>query len=226
MLGLTGTISDIHMPSSSKNVLIIDDHKLFADGLALILSGLSEDINILVSNDAAESLADKKLMSLVDLALIDLHMPRFNGFAFLTAVSTQGCSLKVAVISGSEKPAEIERALKLGALGFIPKNSESGEMLVAATKLLSGERYLPAHWDGKINWVAPDLKAPIDLGKITERQRQVISLMRDGLQNKNIALALGISVSSVKGHIELLFKNLNVNNRTACVQAAQDAKII
>lgn len=214
------------MPSSTKNVLIIDDHKLFADGLALILSGLGESINILVSNDAAESLADKQLMSSVDLALIDLHMPRFNGFAFLTAVATQWRCLTVAVISGSEKPAEIERSLKLGALGFIPKNSDSGEMLVAVTKLLSGERYLPAHWDGKINWVAPELEVSIDLGKITERQRQVISLMRDGLQNKNIALALGISVSSVKGHIELLFKNLNVNNRTACVQAARDAMLI
>jgi DNA-binding NarL/FixJ family response regulator len=214
------------MQSSRKNVLIIDDHKLFADGLALILSGLGDGINILVSNDAAESLADEQLMSSIDLALIDLHMPRFNGFAFLTAVATQWRGLTVAVISGSEKPAEIERTLKLGALGFIPKNSESDEMLAAVAKLLSGERYLPAHWDGKINWVAPGLEASIDLGKITERQRQVISLMRDGLQNKNIALALGISVSSVKGHIELLFKNLNVNNRTACVQAARDAKLI
>lgn len=214
------------MPNSRKNVLIIDDHKLFADGLALILSGLGEGIDILISNDAAESLADKKLMSSIDLALIDLHMPRFNGFAFLTAVATQWRSVKVAVISGSEKPAEIERTLKLGALGFIPKNSNSGEMLLAVTKLLGGKRYLPAHWDGKINWVAPDLDASFDLGKISERQRQVVSLMRDGLQNKNIALALGISVSSVKGHIELLFKNLNVNNRTSCVQAALDAKLI
>lgn len=214
------------MPSSTKNILIIDDHKLFADGLALILSGLAEGINILVSNDAAESLADSQLMSSIDLALIDLHMPRFNGFAFLTAVATQRLDLPVAVISGSEKPAEIERALKLGARGFIPKNSDSSEMLVAVTKLLNRERYLPAHWDGKINWVAPELNESIELGKITDRQRQVISLMRDGLQNKNIALALGISVSSVKGHIELLFKNLNVNNRTACVQAARDAKLI
>lgn len=214
------------MQSLSKKILIIDDHKLFADGLALILSGLGDHISVLVSNDAAESLADKALMSSIDLALIDLHMPRFNGFAFLTAIATQKRSLTVAVISGSEKPAEVERALKLGALGFIPKNSESGDMLLAVSKLLNGERYLPTHWDGKINWVAPHLDASIDLGKITERQQQVVSLMRDGLQNKHIAVALGISVSSVKGHIELLFKNLNVNNRTACVQAARDAKLI
>lgn len=214
------------MPSSRKNVLIIDDHKLFADGLALILSGLGEHINILVSNDAAACLTDKKLIASIDLALIDLHMPRFNGFAFLMAAATQKLLLDVAVISGTEKEAEIERTLKLGALGFIPKNSDSREMLTAVSDLLEGKRYLPKHWDGKINWGAPELNTPLDIGGITERQRQVLELMRDGLQNKNIAIAMGISVSSVKGHIELLFKNLNVNNRTACVQAAHDAKLI
>ena len=55
---------------------------------------------------------------------------------------------------------------------------------------------------------------------------QVLELMRDGMQNKQIAMVLGVSVSSVKGHIELLFKNLNVNNRTACVQAAREARLI
>lgn len=214
------------MRSSNKRILIIDDHNLFADGLALILSRIGPNISVLIANDATTCLADKNLIASVDLALIDLHMPRFNGFAFLTAVATQKLPLDVAVISGTEKESEIERSLKLGALGFIPKNSGSRELLSAVNDLLEGKRYLPKHWDGKINWAAKELNTPIDLVKITKRQQQVLELMRDGLTNKAIAVALGISVSSVKGHIELLFKNLNVNNRTACVQAGLEASLI
>jgi len=214
------------MRGTNKRILIVDDHKLFADGLALILSRLGAHINVVIENDAAASLANRSLIASIDLALIDLHMPRFNGFAFLTAVASQKLSLDVAVISGSEKESEIERSLKLGALGFIPKNSGSDEMLAAVSDLLEGKRYLPKNWDGQIDWRAGELNAPIDLVNITKRQRQVLELMRDGLTNKSIAVALGISVSSVKGHIELLFKNLNVNNRTACVQEALAANLI
>ncbi len=214
------------MKTVGNQVLIIDDHRLFADGLALLLRNLANSTIVSVSDDPVATLAEEEQLSSMDLILIDLDMPRFNGFAFLTAMASRKINVPIAVISGSEKPAEIERALKLGAKGFIPKNSDSDEMLFAVTQVLEGKRYLPAHWDGKINWVSPDLGVAIDLGKITERQRQVVSLMRDGMPNKNIALALGISVSSVKGHIELLFKNLNVNNRTACVQAAREAELI
>ena len=207
-------------------ILILDDHQLFADGLALILSTVDEHIETNIMSDALEALSDRKFLLSHDLVLIDLHMPRFSGFGFLTAVQTQSIAINVAVISGSEKLSDVEKAIRLGAKGFIPKDSESSEMLKAVNDLRSGKRYLPLHFDGKIDWVLPEQKKPIKANPLTKRQTQVLSLMCDGMQNKQIGIVLGISTSSVKGHIELLFKHLNVNNRTACVNAAREAKMI
>ena len=210
----------------TKKLLILDDHQLFADGLALILSTMDERIETTISSDAFYALGDRSFLLSHDLVLIDLHMPKFNGFGFLTAVQTQSIPIDVAVISGSEKLSDVEQAIRLGAKGFIPKDSDSTEMLKAVNDLIGGKRYLPVQFDGKIDWVLPDLKKPIKANPLTKRQTQVLGLMCDGMQNKQIAVVLGISVSSVKGHIELLFKHLNVNNRTACVNAAREKKII
>jgi len=210
----------------TKKLLILDDHQLFADGLALILSTMDERIETTISSDAFYALGDRSFLLSHDLVLIDLHMPKFSGFGFLTAVQTQSIPIDVAVISGSEKLSDVEQAIRLGAKGFIPKDSDSTEMLKAVNDLIGGKRYLPVQFDGKIDWVLPDLKKPIKANPLTKRQTQVLGLMCDGMQNKQIAVVLGISVSSVKGHIELLFKHLNVNNRTACVNAAREKKII
>ena len=207
-------------------ILILDDHQLFADGLALILSTMDEQIETTISSDALEALGQREFLLSHDLVLIDLHMPKFTGFGFLTAIQTQEIPIDVAVISGSEKLSDVEKAIRLGAKGFIPKDSDSSEMLKAVNDLINGKRYLPIQFDGKIDWVLPQLKKPIKANPLTKRQTQVLGLMCDGMQNKQIAAVLGISTSSVKGHIELLFKHLNVNNRTACVNAAREKKMI
>ena len=207
-------------------ILILDDHQLFADGLALILSTMDEHIETTISSDALEALGEREFLLSHDLVLIDLHMPKFTGFGFLTAIQTQEIPIDVAVISGSEKLSDVEKAIRLGAKGFIPKDSDSSEMLKAVNDLINGKRYLPIQFDGKIDWVLPQLKKPIKANPLTKRQTQVLGLMCDGMQNKQIAAVLGISTSSVKGHIELLFKHLKVNNRTACVNAAREKKMI
>ncbi len=209
-----------------RKILILDDHPLFADGLGLILSTMGDHIKTDIAKDAFEALGDKPSLLAYDLVLIDLHMPRFNGFGFLTAVKTQQLPIDVAVISGSDKLSDVEKAIRLGAKGFIPKESASQEMIKAVNDLLEGKRYLPLQFDGKVDWVLPEQRKPIKANPLTNRQTQVLELMSDGMQNKQIAVVLGVSVSSVKGHVESLFRHLNVNNRTACVKAAQEARII
>ena len=216
----------IVMVNPHTRILIIDDHVLFADGLMLILQSLGDNVAVAVSNDAYSVLNDQSMMLHNDLILIDLHMPDFNGFAFLAAVQSQSLPVKVAVISGTENKAEIEKAIGLGACGFIPKDSGSQELLKAVSMLLAGKRYLPLHWDGEIDWLPGSQPETSEDAPLTKRQMEVLTLMRDGLQNKQIAAVLGVSVSSVKGHIELLFKNLQVNNRTSCVQVARDKGLV
>jgi DNA-binding NarL/FixJ family response regulator len=214
--------------TKQKKILIIDDHPLFADGLSLILQSMGPDITVSVRSNAQRVLEDKPDLLSQNLVLIDLYMPSFDGFAFLTAVKTQKINVPIAVISGAEDKSDIERAIGLGAQGFIPKDSKSSDMLHAVEQLLSGRRFLPYHWLGEIDWlpVTQPSGNVVNSEQLTARQRQVLALICDGMQNKQIATVLGISVSSVKGHVELLFKNLNVNNRTACVKAARERGLI
>ena len=211
---------------SGKNILIIDDHQLFADGLALILGSSGENFNVTIYHDAEQLIRHDTDLNTADLILVDLHMPRFDGFSFLRSMRARKKCTPIGVISGTDNEAEIELSIGLGAKGFIPKDTASGEMLNAVKKILSGDRYLPMHWGGKIDWAGNDDAPVAVLTTLTPRQLEILQLMCDGLQNKQMATALGISVSSVKGHIELLFKNLNVNNRTACVIQGQKLGII
>lgn len=210
----------------SKKVLIVDDHQLFADGLSLILSTCDEPIETTVKTCGQKLIEESHNLRQFDLILIDLTMPVFNGFAFLMAMKSKSIPVNVAVISGTEKQPEIEKALRLGATGFVPKDSDSKTLVDAVQRLLRGERFLPDHWVGKVDWLTGDDCIDDQSVNLTARQIQVLELMRDGLQNKQIALALGISVSAVKGHIEAIFKALGVNNRTSCVQVSQELNII
>jgi len=213
------------MSDNEKRILIVDDHALFADGLSLILASLGSHISISVSNSAEEVLRDMSALAKYDLVLIDLHMPRMDGFSFLSAIRVQKSPIWVGVISGTEHQREIERSIGLGARGFIPKDSSSDDMLAAISTLLRGQRYLPEQWAGTINFLDHSEPTPSNRN-LTERQLQVLGLMRDGLQNKQIAVVMGISVSAVKGHIENVFKIMGVNNRTACVQVASERGLL
>lgn len=204
---------------------MIDDHKLFADGLALILDNLDYEVTIEVCNDAQIPLKDIDSLKKFDLVLVDLNMPEFSGFGFLSAVQAQEIEIRTAVISGSDRKVEIERAIQLGAHGFIPKDSSGSELIHAVSQLLEGKRYLPMDWDGEIDWFV-DQQASMPTAHVTKRQMQVLELLQHGLQNKQIALALGISDSSVKDHIKGLFRYFQVNNRTACVQVAREQKLL
>lgn len=210
---------------SRKKILIIDDHALFADGLSLLLRKLGSLVEVSVCTTVEEGLAKLPHLNQFDLALVDLHLPGVNGMGFLTAVKSQKITLPIAVISGTVKKHEIERVLSEGAAGFIPKDSPSDEMLRAVTVLLAGNRYLPDKWFGEINWLDHD-EPNVASELLTGRQLEVLRLVADGLQNKQIASVLGITLSAVKGHIEKIFKALNVNNRTRCVQKARDEKLV
>jgi DNA-binding NarL/FixJ family response regulator len=203
--------------SPLKKILIIDDHLLFADGLKLLLSQLG-NVEITVLSDVQKVLCDTQKLKTYALIVIDLHMPGMDGFSFLNAVRKQKLDLRVVVISGTENQTEIEEAIALGANGYIPKDSSTEEMMRGIKMVLDGSRYLPEKWEAQINWLEKDNVADqVGPGKIGPRQLEVLGMMRDGLRNKQIGLVLGISESAVKSHVEILFRDLHVENRTSCV---------
>ena len=207
------------MSRPPRKILIIDDHLLFGDGLKLLLQQLG-DFDVRVENNVQALLEDIQSLKQYSLLIVDLHIPGMDGFALLRALKKQKIELDVVVVSGTENQSEIEYAIALGVKGYIPKDSSTDEMLAGIDKVLKGARYLPAKWESQINWLEQDTaEDKPNVGKIGPRQIEVLGMMRDGLRNKQIGLVLGISESAVKSHVEILFKELHVENRTACVLA-------
>ena len=213
--------------------MLIDDHRLFADGLSMVLSQ-SGDYQVSTFYNARSVLEDNDLLENHDLALIDLDMPGLDGFGFLKGIAERDVKIKVVVVSGSEDRSDITRILQLGAQGFMPKNSPSEILLKGVETVLLGKLYVPENLINEVNWseLNPDYKQNLmqkyafDNSAISARQLEVLSLLRDGHANKDIAQILDVTESTVKSHISILFKALGVKNRTACVQKGLEQGLV
>jgi DNA-binding NarL/FixJ family response regulator len=204
-------------------VLIVDDHPLIREALRQVLKALDKEIALLEAASASEALAAAARADHLDLILLDLALPGGDGFEVLSGLRERYPSFPVVVLSASEQPEVVIRALDGGAMGFIPKTS-SNEILLGALRLvLSGGVYLPP--DVLRRAPAPALAAKSgaaasyrDLG-LTERQAQVLALVVQGKPNKIICRELNVAEGTVKIHITAILKALGVTNRTQAVIA-------
>lgn len=206
--------------------MIIDDHRLFAEGLALILSSMDETLIATTTSDPRSLISDNKALNLYDLFLVDLRMPSMSGFVFLQALTARKIYTPTLIVSASESRSEIENALQFGAKGFVPKKSLPHEILNAIQTVLNGNIYIPDHLVGAIDWHINDQVTIEDdqqtksTTKLSERQSEILLLIQSGQSNAQISTVLNLTESTVKGHISALFKVLNVSSRTACVNKA------
>lgn len=210
----------------TRKILIADDHRLFADGLSLILTQFDSKLNVTTVYNARTLLDDAGALRKYDLLIVDINMPNLNGLDFIRALKNRCEDFKVLIISGSEDINDVEQALRLGACGFAPKSLPPLEILAAIDKVLSNEIFLPRALAQSVDWLAcqpgkankqtrantsPDLRP---------RQLEVLKLMNEGHKNAQIGTILGISESAVKYHISSVFKALNTQNRTAAIRVA------
>jgi DNA-binding NarL/FixJ family response regulator len=201
-------------------ILIADDHEIFRFGLAQLLrNGLGAQ-TILEAEDfeqALEQLENKDL----NLAIIDLGMPGLPGPDQLAQIRIRRPDVRVVVISGSDSREDILAALAAGVHGYIVKSQRTGALIDRLRYVLSGEIYVPpnlaeqpsAPLRGTMRQAEPRPTAE----PLSDRQRQVLEGLVEGLSNKEIARQLGISEGTVKMHIAALFRLLGATNRTHAV---------
>jgi DNA-binding NarL/FixJ family response regulator len=188
------------------SLLLVDDHRIFLDGLSLALASLCPDVQIRTAESAAAAEACLQLTTF-DLILLDLRLPDIPGLELLQRWQQQGRMTPVAILSASDSNLDAQVALTAGALGFIPKSANSDELRQAVTRVLLGET-LPAPQAG-------------DKPQLTPRQMEILQLLAEGLPNKSISRQLGVSEDTVKTHLKSLFQEFAVHTRTACVSAAR-----
>lgn len=202
-------------------ILIIDDHTLFREGLSYVLNRLENKATILEANDYAEAFKLLSNHEAISLVLLDLFMPGKDGFSVLETARQQYPLLPIIVLSASKNISDMQRAMAMGAMGFIAKDSTSELMLNVIKLVLSGGLYIP-----------PDMLAQQqekskvkDPNTLTPRQKQVMAMIAQGLSNKVIAADLGIAEATIKMHVTSIMKSLGVSNRTQAVIAVKELGI-
>jgi DNA-binding NarL/FixJ family response regulator len=192
-------------------VLICDDHPVFREGLREALAGF--EAAFVEAADAHEALACVAADPDLDLVLLDLTMPGSDGWQAFQRLRREHPSLPVVVVSSSEEPADVRRALDGGAAGFVPKSASPAVLRAALRLVLSGGVYVPPVALGAAPPPAPARRRE-RAAQLTPRQLEVLVLTTRGLTNREIASALGIAEGTVKAHLRSLFEVLDVSNRT------------
>jgi two-component system, NarL family, nitrate/nitrite response regulator NarL len=209
-------------------LLIVDDHPFLRDGLAALLMQIGPDTTVLQARDANEgiTLVDSHLD--LDVVILDLAMPGMKGLQALSEFGRKRPDLPVIVLSSSEDPNDVRRALASGALGYVPKSASQHVLLSAIRLVLNGDLYVPPLiLDEKFNTIRRTTNAEGDSSRLlTARQIEILKLLSEGKPNKTIAAALALSEKTVKAHITAIFKALNVVNRTQAAAAGREQGII
>jgi DNA-binding NarL/FixJ family response regulator len=199
-------------------ILHADDHPMFREGLRFFLKLLDADVKLAEAGNLQAALDRLALEWPVDLLLLDLEMPGMSGVEGFLAIRRRFPSLPVVIVSGISDPAVIRTLIDAGARGFIPKLSSSEQLMEGLRRVLHGEVYLP----DSLFLPAPDSGAATAEGSLlTSRQLQLLPLLADGMPNKRIADALGVTEGTVKQHLKELFRRLNARNRTQAVSEAR-----
>jgi len=217
--GISGSKKD----DTAIRILIADDHLVAREGIVYLLSG-SPGIEIVgeANNGREAILLIEELKP--DLLICDISMPDFNGIELLKKLEESGRDVKVLILSMHKDSEYIMKSFEYGALGYLPKNADEGELIKAIETIHQGERYLTQEIS---NVLAQSMLASKSTVKynLTTREKEIINNLVKGLSNKQIAAELFISIRTVDTHRTNIMKKLKVKNVASLVKLAMNENL-
>ena len=213
-------------------ILLVDDHVLFREGIALLLKNLVADDSLYQAGTCEAALAIVAQDPGIELVLMDINLPGSSGINAIARIRAEFPFIPVVGLSSSDDKQTILDAIDAGAMGFIPKSSSSAVLFAALQLVLSKGIYIPPEAFLRDRSVAvraasrtiadgsySEHATPRDLG-LTPRQSDVLFLILQGKSAKAICRDLALSSSTVKIHTSAALRALNVTTRTQAVIAA------
>jgi len=207
------------MTSNQKTgILIVDDHAMVRLALAEAIAQ-QDDLELVgEAENGARAIALYRDLQ-PDVVTMDYQMPGLNGAETITEILTEFPQARIVLLSIYETSESLWRATEAGALGCVSKGVDIDEIITAVRAVASGAPYYSEGLEKK-------LKERSDQEELSPREAEVLAQIVSGYSNKEIVANLGISISTVKHHIESVFTKLGVNDRTQAVTAAVKRGII
>jgi DNA-binding NarL/FixJ family response regulator len=202
------------------NILIADDHDLVRDTIAAYL-GSKDTFSTFTASNVEQAMKIMSGVDAIDLVILDYNMPGMNGLQGLEVARRRFPATRIVMMSGVANKEVATAAMELGADGFIPKSLAADSLINAIKFVLMGERYFPFEFYAS----APEPEANAAFADLSDRERQTLEQLCNGLSNKEIARALSIQEVTVKLHVRNLFAKLGVANRTQAALMAKQANL-
>ena len=203
----------------STRVLIVDDHPLFRDALARLVASVPELAVAGLADDGPEAVAAARAGG-VDVVLMDLNLPTMSGIeatAQLTALADAPAVLVVTMVDDDDT---VVAALRAGARGYVLKGASANELAAAVRTVAAGGAVFGAGVAARVLNMTPS-SAPANAAGLTEREQEVLARLAEGASNKQIALALGLSLKTVQNYVSRILDKLQVSDRTQAALQAQ-----
>ena len=197
-------------------VMLVDDHTLFRKGLAELLQGRS-NIEVVAATANAVDAARLVREQQPDVLLLDLNLPPHGGLALLRNLQDEGWSRPTLILTVSDSEDDLANALHAGVRGYLLKDMEPEDVTDAILRAVRGETVVaPAMTMKLVDLLQPARQSKAKdnlLGQLTEREREILAYLAQGLSNKAIARALDISYDTVKLHVRHILAKLNFTSR-------------
>ncbi|PFG74317.1 response regulator [Tepidiforma thermophila] len=211
-------------------VLVVDDHAVIRQGLRMLLES-HPGIEVVADceNGREALLAVERLRP--DVVLMDVVMPGLNGIEATRQVKRASASTKVVILSGFVDEEQITGAIRAGASGYLVKNSDVSELILAIQTVHRGNQYYSAALseafdiaDLQLQARRPERKSSLDT--LTPREREVLQLIAEGRTNQQIADELVVSVKTVEAHKAHIMEKLKARSRTDLIRYALKRGIV
>nr|WP_211178363.1 response regulator transcription factor [Brasilonema octagenarum] len=199
-------------------ILIVDDHSIVRQGLAIIINRDPEMTVIAQAEDGQQGVNLFREYQ-PDITLMDLRMPQMAGVEAITAICAEFKSARIIVLTTYDSDEDIYRGLQAGAKGYLLKDAKSNELFNAIRTVYRGQQYIPPS-------VGAKLVQRMSNPELSERELEVLRLMAQGMSNLDISTILSIGESTVKSHVNRILSKLGVNDRTQAVIIAVKRGIV
>ena len=208
------------MKTQPTRIVIVDDHPMVAEGVEAILKTYN-DIQVLATLSDGQQIIDQVETLDPDVILLDLNMPGIGGLSTTEILLEKRPRTRILILSMHDSPEYIASALSHGALGYVLKDVPTDEIKLAIDAVMAGNRYLCTGAQGSL-----EPEEGITREQLTNREQTILLQLAQGRSNKDVALALDISVRTVETHRKNIKRKLGISSTAGLTRYALEHGVL